>query len=103
MDIPPQVWEKFGQMIHQDFMWEHGDFTSGLISVFQRLSEDEVDELFRYIRKITEEKISLASKMQIWMDSGAGFVPAKKDVSHFLGLLLAEIESFQSASSSCKF
>lgn len=103
MSTSPQVWEKFGQLIHQDFICEHGDFSSGLIAVFQQLTEDEAGELFRYVRKISEEKTSLEWKMRIWMDSGASFIPAKKDISIFLSLLLAEIESFESADPSRNF
>jgi hypothetical protein len=71
----PQVWFRFGCLVHQDFIDDHADIFSGFSTIFEAMSAADRQELAGFLAHVvahrTPEELSeiwYASEAQIWIE-----------------------------------
>lgn len=77
----PEIWTKFGDQIHQDFLGHHPDFLSGIMQVYREFDQREQAELFDVISQVCKSDMHRGEKRNFWLQSGAAF--GVSDISGF--------------------
>lgn len=98
VDIP-EVWCRFGIMVHQDFLLEHDDVFLGFASVVKELPANDINVLYLFLSEIQAAALSTWEKALLWEKSGAEIFVVGEEVHSFFSKLLETVENCRQSKS----
>ena len=77
----PTVWKKMGEHLHQDYLYDHPDFYSGITEFAEDLSSSERKELRQFLVYLTENEFAGGVLKRVWAETNGyiGIRPRGKD------------------------
>ncbi|MDF1846706.1 MAG: hypothetical protein P1U69_05870 [Parvibaculaceae bacterium] len=86
------IWIRFGEHIHQDFLIDFPDFFSGIPDILRNCSAEQKQELQLFLKELMSANISSDERLEAWLASEANIFVTTDQIDAFIQEIAKTVE-----------